>query len=61
MNILRLSTLSLILGIAVITLSYVNPASAAPKPKDCPEHPAAKLKIATRTALRLAWLSMAVG
>ena len=30
MNILRLSTLSLTLAIAVMTLGYVNPASAAP-------------------------------
>ncbi len=43
MNILRLSTLSLTLAIAVITLGYANPASAA-KP-DCvadPTHPSCK-------------------
>ena len=41
MNILRLSTLSLTLAIAVITLGYMNVASAA-KP-DCPgDHPSCK-------------------
>ena len=37
MNILRLSTLSLTLVMAVITLGYVNSSSAAPK--TCEEHP----------------------
>ena len=35
MNILRLSTLSLTLAIAVMTLGYVNPASAAKPDKNC--------------------------
>ncbi len=37
MNILRLSTLSLTLAIAFVTLGYVNSSSAAPK--TCAEHP----------------------
>ena len=44
MNILRLSTLSLTLAIAVITLGYVNP-SFAGKPGACnsdPPHPSCK-------------------
>jgi hypothetical protein len=39
MNISRLSTLSLTLALAIFALGYVNPASAAPKPKECPAHP----------------------
>ena len=39
MSILRLSTLSLTLALAIFALGYVNPASAAPKPKECPGHP----------------------
>ena len=39
MNILRLSTLSLALAIAVITLGYVNPSFAAPSCSKNPTHP----------------------
>jgi hypothetical protein len=38
MNILRLSTLSLAIALAVITLSYAN-YSSAEKPGACPDHP----------------------
>ena len=41
MNILRLSTLSLTLAIAVFALGYVNP-SFAGKPDKCPDHPSCK-------------------